>query len=238
MRSNLLSQGWEGEGAVSLISFPQPSSWWKAHCTDYTLATSLLFPLPWTGLGLHFPWIMAKNSTWSFLLMPHPLLDDYFYSWAYRLSLILQPWPLSWTPDLSIQPPVSLRIPRVCRKVQCSNFPAGLTWLTRSYLGILRCFPDHQNLVSQARNWGTEAECGDFSSPWGQDISLAFPETQIQQCPNANGIWRCLESSHETEIQSKCQYINWYWKKKNPKKPVHVNLTRIFYTESQITLRR
>ena len=39
-----------------------------------------------------------------------------------------------------------------------------------------------QNPVSRVRKLGTETEFGEFSAPWGQDISLTFPETQIHQC--------------------------------------------------------
>jgi len=34
-----------------------------------------------------------------------------------------------------------------------------------------------QNPVSRVRKLGTEAESGEFSAPWGQDIGLTFPET-------------------------------------------------------------
>lgn len=88
MKNNLLSQGWEGEGAVSLISFPQPSNWRK-H-TVLTIPSQLPFCSHYHGLAWVFT-LPESWQTWSFLLMPHPLLDDYFYSWAYSLSLILQP---------------------------------------------------------------------------------------------------------------------------------------------------
>lgn len=135
-----LAWGVQGKGLLSWSLFSNPPT--SGKHTVLTIPSQVPFCSHYCGL----PWVFMSpdsviNSTWSFLLIPHPLLHDYFYSWAYSLSLIVQPQPLSWTPDLHVQLPLSLKIPSVCKRVRCSNFPAGLTWFTNSYLGILRCLP-------------------------------------------------------------------------------------------------
>lgn len=103
MRANLQNRVGRGRGwnSVNFESspcvFPNPQT-----SRNHTLVIFLLFPLPWASSGLHFPWLLHKLDL---IFFPHatPSLGVIAATCGSSLNLILQPWPLSWTPDLNMQ---------------------------------------------------------------------------------------------------------------------------------------